>query len=268
MKKIFSLFTLALLLFAASASVLEAKVFVHNIRVTQPGSDLPFDGRFDDGSGAAIRFTLADRADSLIISIFNGSNLVRTIADTGYSNIDTFYIWDGKNNAGQFVPSGNYTFQIKSWNAGYAEYKLLHYSQPAIYTRGVTTVKNVNFKNFGFIFAADNGGYATGVARHAANGEQWGNSKGVALLTTTGTPVGPSDLRWSSEADNEGYIYLIGRTNRQIFRYHTDTLNVQMIDSGGASNPATLSSTIDLAVNMMMGIGSVKGFLRSWRQTS
>lgn len=254
---------LTLFILAGTNSLLEAKVFVHNIRVTQPGSDLPFDGRFDDGTGAAIRFTLADRADSLFIRIFSGSTLVRTLADTGFSNVDTFYIWDGKNNSGQYVPSGNYTFEIKVWNAGYSTYKVVHYSTPAIYTRGVTTIKNVALKNFGFIYTADNGGYATGVARHAANGEMWGNAKGIPLLTTTGVPVGPSELRYSSEADNDGYIYLIGRTNRQIFRYHTDTLNVTMIDSGGYNTPIQGLAILGTGSNkyiLVVGDTSIYGF--------
>lgn len=216
----------------------KADVFAHNIRVTQPGSNAPFDGRFDDGTGAAIRFTLADRADSLWINIFNGTTLVRTIVATNFNYVDsagvrdTFVVWDGNNNSGNSVPSGNYTFEVKTWNSGYAGYKTIHYSTPAIFTRGVTTVRNKALKNFGFIFTADNGGYATGVARHAANGEQWGNAQGTALLTTTGVPVGPSNLRYSSEADEEGYIYLLSTTLKKIYRYHTDTLNVVEIDSG------------------------------------
>lgn len=210
-----------------------ANVFAHNIRVTQPGSNAPFDGRFDDGSGAAIRFTLVDRADSLWINIYSGATLVRTITETGYTSRDTFVVWNGNNNSGNPVASGNYTFEVKTWNSGNGAYTSLHYSQPAIFTRGVTTIKNKNLKNFGFIYSASNGGYVTGVARHAANGEQWGDVQGNALVTTTGTPVGPSDLRFSSEADDDGYVYLIGRTNREIYRYHTDSLNVYRIDSGG-----------------------------------
>ncbi|QOJ28861.1 MAG: T9SS type A sorting domain-containing protein [Ignavibacteriales bacterium] len=216
----------------------KADVFAHNIRVTQPGSNDPFDGRFDDGTGAAIRFTLADRADSLWINIYNGATLVRTITATGFNYVDsagvrdTFVVWDGNNNSGSSVPTGNYTFEVKTWNSGYATYKTIHYSTPAIFTRGVTTVKNKALKNFGFIFTADNGGYATGVARHAANGEQWGNAQGTALLTTTGVPVGPGEVRHSSEADEDGYIYLLSTSQRKIFRYHTDTLNVVEIDSG------------------------------------
>ncbi|MCC6550511.1 MAG: hypothetical protein IT279_10610, partial [Ignavibacteriaceae bacterium] len=221
----------------------KADVFAHNIRVTQPGSNAPFDGRFDDGTGAAIRFTLADRADSLWINIYNGATLVRTITATGFNYVDsagvrdTFLVWDGNNNGGTTVASGNYTFEIKTWNSGYANYKTIHYSTPAISTPGVTTITNKALKNFGFIYTADNDGYATGVARHAANGEQWGNAQGTALLTTTGVTVGPSEVRHSSEADADGYIYLLSTSLKKIYRYHTDTLNVVEIDS---SYPAAI----------------------------
>ncbi len=262
MRKFFFLLTLAVMIFFVPREA-DAKVFVHNIRVTQPDSNLPFDGKFDDGSGAAIRFTLADRADSIFILIYNGATLVRTVSDTGYSNRDTLLVWDGKNNLGAYVPSGNYTFEVKTWNAGYSVYKTLHYSQPAIYTRGVTTIKNKALKNFGFIYTADNGGYATGVARHAANGEMWGNAQGTALLTTTGVPVGPQDVRFSSEADDEGYVYLIGRTNRKIYRYHTDTLNVYEIDSAGYNTPiqglAVLGSGASRYI-VVVGDTSIYGF--------
>jgi DNA/RNA endonuclease YhcR with UshA esterase domain len=83
------------------------------------------------------------------------------------------------------------------------------------------------------MYAADNGGYATGIARHSADGRQWGDVKGAAKLTNTGAVVGPANLRYSSEADEDGYVYLIGRDKKEIYRYHTDTLNVALIDSGG-----------------------------------
>ncbi len=231
LRALFLLTVITLVLFLQQET--KANVFAHHLRVTNPGSNLPFDGRFDDGSGAAIRFILSDRADSIWINIYSGNTLVRTITDTGYTNVDTFIVWDGKNNSGQYVPTGNYTYSVKVWNSGYANYTTIHYSTPAIFTRGVTAVTNPSLKNFGFIYTASNGGYVTGVARHANNGTEYGDVPGAALLTTTGTPVGPSELRYSSEADQDGYIYLIGRTNREIYRYHTDSLNVYMIDSGG-----------------------------------
>ena len=75
---------------------------------------------------------------------------------------------------------------VTAFDKGYSKYTEIFYDQPAIFTRGVTTIRNPELKNFGFIYAADNGGYATGVARHSADGRQWGNSKGVAKLNNTG----------------------------------------------------------------------------------
>ncbi|HRI46135.1 MAG TPA: FlgD immunoglobulin-like domain containing protein [Ignavibacteriaceae bacterium] len=220
-------------LFLLNNQVTYGDVFAHYIRVTQPDSELPFDGKFDDGSGAAVRFILSDRADTVWVNVYLGANLVKTIKATNYTAVDTFVVWDGTNNNGQNVGTGSYTFEVKTYNSGYNAYTQIYYDQPAIFTRGVTAVTNPNLKHFGFIYSASNGGYVTGVARHAGNGVQFGDVWGNAQMTTTGAPVGPSDVRFSSEADEDGYVYVLGRTNRQIFRYHTDTMHVVMIDSNG-----------------------------------
>ncbi len=231
----FCLVALAVTLLVLPVQQASANVFAHNIRITQPTSDAPFDAKFSDGSGAAIRFVLSDRADSVLVHIMMGPTTVRTLKATNMVSGDTMVVWDGNNGMGTPVGSGDYSVRIAAYDQGYSSYTEIFYDQPAIFTRGVTAVRNPDLKNFGFIYAADNGGYATGIARHSADGRQWGNSKGVAKLNNTGAVVGPSDLRYSSEADEEGYIYLLGKTNKQIYRYHTDTLNVQLIDSGGYS---------------------------------
>jgi flagellar hook assembly protein FlgD/DNA/RNA endonuclease YhcR with UshA esterase domain len=224
---------LALMLILGPAHQAAANVFAHNVRVTQPASTDPFDAKFNDGTGAAIRFVLSDHADSVLVMINSGNTTVRTIKATNLSAGDTLVMWDGNNFLGVPVVSGDYGIRVAAFDKGYNAYTEIFYEQPSIFTRGVTTITNSALKNFGFIYAADNGGYATGIARHSADGRVWGNSKGVAKLNNTGAVVGPANLRYSSEADEEGYVYLIGRDNKQIFRYHTDTLNVVMVDSGG-----------------------------------
>jgi flagellar hook assembly protein FlgD/DNA/RNA endonuclease YhcR with UshA esterase domain len=224
---------LVLALLCGTAQQAAADVFAHNVRVTQPTSNDPFDAKFNDGTGAAIRFVLSDHADSVLVMISNTGGTIRTLKATNLPSGDTLVVWDGNNFMGVPVPSGDYSIRIAAYDKGYNAYTEIFYEQPAIFTRGVTAIRNDRFKNFGFIYSADNGGYATGVARHSADGRLWGNSKGVAKLDNTGAVVGPANLRYSSEADDEGYVYLIGRDNKQIFRYHTDTLNVVMVDSGG-----------------------------------
>ena len=211
----------------APAQQAAANVFAHNIRVTQPTSTDPFDAKFNDGTGAAIRFVLSDHADSVLVMINSGAITIRTLRGINFPSGDTLRRV-GRQQFRWHPVSPPAT--IRSWSRrstrGTTPTPRSSTTQPSIFTRGVTAIRNTALKNFGFIYAADNGGYATGIARHSADGRLWGNSKGVAKLNNTGAVVGPANLRYSSEADEEGYVYLIGRDNKQIFRYHTDTMFV------------------------------------------
>jgi len=237
MKRISSVVTVFFVLavtFFASGN-LYADSFAHNIRFTQPtDAAAAFDGKFEDGTGVAIRFVLSDYADSVIIEIKNGTSVVNTLKKANYKAGDSLVIWDGKDAAGKLVGKGNYSVSISTMNPGYFEYTMLSNQGLPISTRGVTCVKNPAVKNFGFIYAASSGAtYVTGAARHSADGMMWGDVKGAPKLTTTGIALGDPNARYSSEADNAGYIYVIGRDNRQLLRYHTDTLNVTVVDSSG-----------------------------------
>ncbi|MCU0411306.1 MAG: hypothetical protein MUF82_02070 [Bacteroidetes bacterium] len=134
-----------------------ADVFAMNLRVTNEGSNALFDGRFTDGTGAAIRFTLSDRADSIAVQIRLGATLVRTIYALNYAIGDTLVIWDGKDDSNALVAPGDYTFSVMAYNSGYGAYTEIAYPDAGgLSTRGVTTVNNPSLKNFGFIFDADN----------------------------------------------------------------------------------------------------------------
>lgn len=234
MRKIITIlfvFTICIL----STGNLFADTFASYIRFTQPAdAALPFDGKFDDGTGVAVRFVLSDAADSVIISIKSGVTLVNTLKNANFKAGDTLVVWDGKDSGGNIVAKGNYSVSISTMNLGYFEYTQISNQGLPISTRGATCVKNPAVKNFGFIFAASSGDeYATGVARHSADGTMWGDKKGAAKLTTTGIALGGANARYSSEADNAGFIYVIGRDNRQLLRYHTDSLVVTVVDSSG-----------------------------------
>ncbi len=238
LRNVFMITIIALLTFSITTETY-ADVFAHNIRFTQPDSHAPFDGSFEDGTGAAIRFTLSDYADSVVVNVYfvgDGNPLVKTLRAQNYTSGDTLVLWDGTNSSGEPVSSGNYRFEIVTYNQGYTDYTLLAQYDYSIYTRGVTTIKNQNVNNFGFIYTADAGGYASGAARHANNGMSWGDAPGVPLYTTTGdAPIGPDNLRYSSESDDDGFIYVARRSNSVpgIYRYHADSTVVTLIDSGG-----------------------------------
>ncbi|GEM_PF-5244993 len=231
-----SLFLVLGVLTCASVQSARADVFASHVRVTQPTSNAAFDGSFADGTGAAIRFVLADRADSIVVQIKSGQTVVRTIRAVNYSRGDTSIVWDGRNNAGVTVSDGSYSVEITTYDKGYNAYTTIYYHGEGngLSTRGVTTIRNPSTKNFGFIYGIDNGGYlgTTGILRLSADGIPWGNSKGVGKLDNTGITLGPSEARYSPEADNDGYIYVISHTARQLLRFHTDTLNVAIVDSG------------------------------------
>ncbi len=231
---------LFVLMFFTLGSNIFANVFAHNVRVTQPESTSPFDGNFTDGTHAAIRFTLSDVADEVIVSIYDeNSTIIRTITESNFSSGDTLVVWDGKNDTGDDVSSGDYKVSIKTSSAGYSEYTVLQDIEVGIYTRGVTSVKTQNVKNFGFVFSASGGGYAAGVTRHTNDLAQWGDEKGNATLSVTYTDsistVGSDNLRYSTEADDDGYIYVARRSGTvpAIYRYQADELVISMIDSGG-----------------------------------
>jgi flagellar hook assembly protein FlgD len=266
-RQIFFLLSAMLLLVTSQAL---ANVYASNIRVTQQGTLGPFDGRFSDGTGVSIRFVLSDHADSVIVTIKNGSTVVRTLKATTLALGDTSIVWDGKNNAGSYVGSATYTLSLTAYDQGYFSFtELVWVDAAGLSTRGMTTVNNPALKSFGFAFGIDNGGYlaTTGISKIAADGEAWGDSKGVAKLTNTGLALGPNEARWGPSADEDGYVYVLGRTAKQVYRFHADTANVVLVDSGygqyypfgiAIRNDAT-TKTVAVVVNNNSGTATLTG---------
>ena len=110
------------LLLLAPAQQASANVFAHNIRITQPATDAPFDAKFTDGTGAGIRFVLSDHADSVVVNISLGMTPVRTLRGTNFLAGDTVLVWDGKNDGGVAVGTGDYTLMVTAFDKGYSKY--------------------------------------------------------------------------------------------------------------------------------------------------
>jgi flagellar hook assembly protein FlgD len=258
---------LVLALAAMGTDQAMANVFASNIRITQPNSTLPFDAKVNDGSGVGIRFVLSDHADSVIVTINRGATYINSVKGVNFNNGDTLVVWNGRDFSNNLVTTGDYTVTVSAFDKGYSKYTEIFYNDAYnIFTRGVTAITNENLKSFGFIYSADNGGYGgagTGVVRHSGDGRLWGNAQGVAKLTNTGAVVGPANLRYSSEATDDGYVYLIGRDNKQIFRYHADTMNVTLVDSGGyTTNLEGLAVTRGDVTNKLVAVaGNAKVYL-------
>jgi hypothetical protein len=247
-----------------------ANVYASNIRVTQQGTQGVFDGKFSDGTGVSIRFVLSDHADSVIVTIKNGSVVVRTLKATKLALGDTSIVWDGKNTAGTYVGSATYTLSLTAYDQGYFSFtELVWVDAVGLSTRGMTTVNNPAVKSFGFAFGIDNGGFlgTTGIGKFSGDGEPWGDSKGVAKLTNTGIALGTNEARWGPSADADGYVYVLGRNAKQVYRFHPDTANVVLVDSGyGAYYPFGIAirndattKTIAVVVNNNSGTATLTG---------
>lgn len=238
--------SIALLLFF-SAQVVMANVFAHNVRITQPDSDAPFDGSFDDGSGAAIRFVLSDVADSLTLKVLNDSGtVIRTLSAVDFSSGDSSVVWDGLDDGGIPVATGAYKVSIATMQAGYVDYEVLFDKEIGIWTRGVSSMKSQAVRNFGFQYALSNGGYVTGVARHANDGNEWGDVKGTAQLTVESVdPIGPDNFRYAATADAEGNIFAARRSGTvpAVYMMNADEQVMRRIDSSdwGGQRPQGLA---------------------------
>ena len=221
-----------------------ANVFASKVRVTQQGGTGPFDCRFTDGTGIAIRFVLSDHADSVVVVINQGATVVRNMTAKSLLLGDNAINWDGKDNAGAYVTTGAYTLALTTYDKGYSTYTTLlaDIAAAGISQRGATTINNPALKSFGSVIYVDNGGYlgVTGPAGLAADLEPWGDAKGVAKLTYTGGTMGSNDVKWGVQSDEDGYVYVMQRNTlpKGIYRFHADSMKVVMVDSGyGAYYP-------------------------------
>lgn len=220
-----------------------ANVFASNVRVTQQGTNAPFDGRWTDGTGLSLRFVLSDHADSVVAVIKLGATVVRNITAKNIPIGDTSIVWDGKDNAGAFVSGGAYALSLTTYDKGYSSYTQIAYPDAAVLSqRGMTTVNNPALKSFGFIYYIDNGGYqgVTGTGRFSADAKPWGNVKDSAKInyTSTGITLGSGEARWGTQSDADGYVYAMGRTAKQVYRFHPDTMKVTYFDTSyGAYYP-------------------------------
>ena len=233
MRSLRTVFAVFLILLLAGISVAVANVYPSFIRVTQDYSRDPFDGSFADGSGAAIRFYLNQPADSVTVGILpaGGGPAIATLSKPNLLAGDNVIYWDGSTPPSVPAPVGSYRFVVTAFHKGYASYTEISVTTPSIFTRGLTNIKNPALRWFGFIYTVSNGGYVTGLARHASDGRQWGNKPDSAFLTTTGVALGPANVRYGETADLDGYIYVVGLDARRLYRFHVDTLNVTLFDS-------------------------------------
>ena len=190
------------------------------------------------------------------VLIKNGATTVRTLTLNGIKGGYHSVLWDGRNDAAGIVPPGSYTIEVTAAQAtGHATYKLIFDCDGGagiIYARCYYFLNNnPNSKSFGFAYGVTTAGGGSwnfaGIGRVAANGLLFGDTLGNAQLTSTGEALGPANRRYSPRIDADGYIYVVGRDQREVLRFHVDTLNVSIlidtIKTSGTINGIYVSGT-------------------------
>jgi len=264
------LLSLVIVLLLVSTPNVKGDVFPFYIHITQSNSEAPFDGNFDDGTYAAIRFMIQDtvQTSNVTILIKSGSTVMKTLNLNGIKGGYHSAIWDGTKDGGGVAPTGSYTVEITaSQTTGYAAYTLIYNAGTdavGLSTRGNTIVNNPNSDNFGFAFGITTpGGGAwnfTGLGRVAANGLLFGDTLGSAQLTTTGEALGGANRRYGPAVDSDGYLYIVGRDQKEVLRLHTDSLNATIfIDTIPTSGLVNVVYVTGSGVSKYLWIASTTG---------
>jgi hypothetical protein len=155
---------LALLIFLIPFYQSFADVYPSNVRVTQPYSNEPFDGKFNDYTGAKIWFTLNDSATRVVVKVYHDVNPahVRTFELYNLTMGDHWVYWDGTLDDGSLAPAGKWVVEITAEQAGgYSAWTQVWenkvYTAPGIglSNRDIDINKDPKSKNFGFMYLTE-----------------------------------------------------------------------------------------------------------------
>jgi hypothetical protein len=218
---------LALLIFLIPFYQSFADVYPSNVRVTQPYSNEPFDGKFNDYTGAKIWFTLNDSATRVVVKVYHDVNSahVRTFELYNLTMGDHWVYWDGTLDDGSLAPAGKWVVEITAEQAGGYSAWTMYYDDDTgakglnIYTRGVDINRDPKSKDFGFIYAGNSGGpIGNGIIRYRADGQPAGD-EGKPLILSTKDILGTNNV-FHATIDYLGRVYVSRTaTGDGVYRY-------------------------------------------------
>jgi hypothetical protein len=243
-----------------SASMALADVFASHIRLTNPDGK-QFDGKFNDGTLAAISYVLNDTASAVVIKILDASTnaAVQTITQGAQSSGAHTVAWDGTGAAPgkKYVVSITATQKPKS-STDYTMFKWIQTGTVlgagrGIYTRGVDANRNQQSPGFGYLYGsdadADPTGFLTGIIRFDADGKFDGTKAAHPILTASLGTVNSGTVDyaglspWHATLDQQGRIYFSGNgAGGNVYRMDTDSSAPKIIVRN-VTNPRGLAVT-------------------------
>jgi flagellar hook assembly protein FlgD len=233
--KQFLLKTLALsLLFVFAVSTSLAGTYASGLRVTNPDTVQAFDGKFTDGTGALLWFTLNGYADSVQIYVLSNNTRIKTFplmdsVGAGHYNV----LWDGKNNDTVFVGMGNYSFEVWTSDTGNSNATWVQAWENPVYllaggglsSRDIEVVKNPMHPDFGKLLLTESSasyGYARMIMANSNGSMQ--TEYGRTLF-----PQGTSDFDpWFISVAKNGNQYVTNNAQQKIYVFR-DTVLINTI---------------------------------------
>ncbi len=203
-------------------------VYPSNVKVTQPWGKEPFDGRFDDYTGARIWFTLNDSASKVTVKIYHDANPAhaKTFELYNLRMGEHSVYWDGTMDDGSVVQVGwRMVIEIKAEQFGGYSAWTMYYDDSTgdkglnIYTRGVDINRDPKSRDFGFIYAGNSGGpIGNGIIRYRADGTPAGDD-GKPLILSTKDVLGTNNV-FHATIDYLGRVYVSRTaTGDGVYRY-------------------------------------------------
>ncbi len=219
---------LSLLIFLIPFYQAFSDVYPSNVKITQPWGTEPFDGRFDDYTGARIWFTLNDSASKVTVKIYHDANPnhAKTFELYNLPMGEHSVYWDGTLDDGSQVQAGwKMVVEIKAEQfGGYFSWTMYYDDDTGakglnIYTRGVDINRDPTSKDFGFIYAGNSGGpIGNGIARYRADGTPAGD-EGKPLILSTKDVLGANNV-FHATIDYLGRVYVSRTaTGDGVYRY-------------------------------------------------
>lgn len=242
MKSMIQLFTLLLTLhLLVDAQEAFANVYASQLKATNPDGT-PFDGDFNDGTGAALSFILNDNASSVTIAIKElASGTVVHEIDLGALNRGSHSaVWDGTG----AEPGQQYAFEVTAEQPNYSNTEWTVFFDSGdidIFSRGCDIVRDMSSPLFGLIYTPNNGGpLGKGIAIYNPDGSFHDPFIVTPDINDGGTiDWGGGDPMVGGIFDEELRFYVSSIPFGEVRRLNTDNTITAVLT--GLTNPKGLS---------------------------
>jgi len=191
---------------ALSFNRAEANTYASDVRIV-------FSGNFNTGP-AQINFVLNDSAVTVVVRVKQGATVVRTINAGPRRRGANSVSWDGKNDGGANAPTGAYSVEITTTGPNYTAWtQVFDSGDIGIFTRGVDVNRDPAHRDFGYMYAASNGGSPVpprGIWRLRADGAPAGGDTlgGYIIKETLDDWMGPFVQRvYFATIDWRGWVW-------------------------------------------------------------